>query len=139
MSRKKIAVVALGAGVLAALPGCAQGPIPVDVTLTDFGIESTRTEFEAGRAYEFTITNEGALNHEFMIMPPVGMDQMGMDMGEYDEMALLMVEAEELPPGETVVVEYTFPDSAADEDLEFACHTEGHYEQGMNLGIAVVR
>lgn len=117
----------------------AREPERVEVTLTDFTIESQKTSFEAGQPYEFVITNEGALPHELMVMPPL--DEHGMEMGHDDphhgDDALLAVKQEDLPPGETVTVTVTFPESAAGEELEFACHIEGHYEANMRQAIEI--
>jgi len=85
------------------------------------------------------VTNAGMVEHEFMIMPPLTADQMGMgmDMGTFDEMALVMVAASELSPGAASSVDYTFTESAPAGELEFACHTPGHYEANMKLPITV--
>lgn len=113
------------------------GSINVEVTLTDFGIESSVTTFEAGKTYRFTIMNEGAIPHEFVIAEPL-MDGTvhGTDMDMLHEGLILEVEEEKLPPGATVTVEATFPDHV-DDALEFACHTEGHYEAGMRSPITI--
>jgi uncharacterized cupredoxin-like copper-binding protein len=113
------------------------GSVNVDVTLTDFGIESTVTKFEAGKTYHFTITNKGAIPHEFVIAEPlVGGTVHGTDMEMMHEGLIVEVEEDELPPGATVIVDATFPDHV-DAALEFACHTEGHYEAGMRSTITV--
>lgn len=109
----------------------------VTITLTDFGIQSSVAEFKAGIPYHFTVTNEGKVPHEFMIMPPLTAEQMGMDMEQLDEMALAMIEEDELPPGATKSLDYTFTQAAPAGTLEFACHVPGHYEAGMKLGIIV--
>lgn len=111
----------------------------VKITLTDFGIESNVTEFKVGVAYHFTVTNAGVVEHEFMVMPPLMEDHMGMemDMHELDEQALAMVPASDLPAGATATFDYTFTEAAPDGTLEFACHTPGHYETGMKLPIVV--
>jgi uncharacterized cupredoxin-like copper-binding protein len=62
---------------------------------------------------------------------------MDMHGSEMHDTALLVVEADELQPGDTVTVDYTFPDSATDDQLEIACHTPGHYEAGMKAPITV--
>ena len=72
-----------------------------------------------------------------MIMPPLAEDEMAMDMGELDAMALAMIEASELPTGATASFDYTFTEAASAGVLEFACHTPGHYEAGMKLPITV--
>ena len=112
------------------------GSVNVKVALRDFGIDSSLTTFEVGVPYHFIITNEGAINHELMIMEPM-MAGMDMTMEEMDAMALAYVEEDELPPGATQTLDYTFTGPAPAGSLEFACHTEGHYEAGMRLPITV--
>lgn len=109
----------------------------VKVTLTEYAIQSSVTDFQVGVPYHFVVTNAGQVNHEFMIMPPLMEDQMGMNMEEMDKMALAMIEADELTPGKTQTLDYTFTEPAPSGSLEFACHTPGHYEQGMKLPITV--
>ncbi|HSM70136.1 MAG TPA: cupredoxin domain-containing protein [Anaerolineales bacterium] len=109
----------------------------VTVTLTDFGFEASRYEFEAGQTYTFIITNEGAIPHEFVIAEPITEDA-HHEEGEMEHEGLVVeVEEDELPQGATVRVEVTFPSPAPDEPLEFACHIEGHYEAGMKAPITV--
>ena len=112
------------------------GSVNVDVTLTDFGIESSLKTFEVGIPYHFIITNKGAINHELMIMVPT-MAGSEMAMEEMDKMALAFVEEDELPPGATQTLDYTFNEPASAGSLEFACHTVGHYEAGMKYPITV--
>lgn len=119
-----------------AVPGAADTG-EVKITLTDFKIESSVTEFKAGVPYRFVVTNKGQLEHEFMIMPTLTEDQMGMDMKELDEMALAIIEADMLPPGASATLEFTFSEPAPSGTLEFACHIPGHYEAGMRLPIIV--
>jgi len=112
------------------------GSVNVKVTLRDFGIDSSLTKFEVGVPYHFTITNEGAVNHELMIMEPM-MPGMDMSMEEMDAMALAYVEEDELPAGATQTLDYTFTEPAPAGSLELVCHIEGHYEAGMVLPITV--
>lgn len=137
---RKILVVLFVAGVL--LPACGgqqQQAIEVQVTVKEFGIESSVTEFQTGVPYHFVVTNSGTVDHEIMIMPPLTEDQTGMDMdmGTMDQMALAMIPAEELTPGTTKSFDLTFTEPAAAGTLEFACHTSGHYEAKMKLPITV--
>ena len=115
------------------------GTINVNVSLTDFGIDSSVISFEAGQTYRFTITNDGAIPHEFVIAKPLdehGDDGHGDDSEMVHEGLIVEVEEDELPPGATVVIDVTFPDHV-DGEVEFACHTEGHYEAGMRSPITV--
>lgn len=118
----------------------SSAPETVEITLNEFSIQSSLTEFEAGQTYVFNITNSGALNHEFTIMPPDAPAMEGHDMGEMGhnmEGALLHVGEEHLTPGASVTVEYTFDQAADMGPVEFACHLPGHYEAGMRAPIAV--
>lgn len=108
----------------------------VQITLTDFAIQSTRTEFQSGVTYHFVVTNKGQVPHELMIMPPVEMHA-GMSMEGMDEMALATVNQEKLPPGATYSFDFTFTEPAPAGKLEFACHLPGHYEAGMKWDISV--
>ena len=135
---KKALIVLVVAGLL--LTGCGRAKATeVKITLKEFGIESSMTDFQTGIPYHFVVTNEGAAEHEIMIMPPVTTDSMGMamNMEELDKMALAMINASDLPAGATASFDYTFTKSAPSGSLEFACHTPGHYEMGMKLPITV--
>lgn len=135
--RGMIAGIVLSIGLTACGP---KAPEKVEVKLTEFKIEASRTEFTAGQPYEFVVTNAGALDHEFMIMPPVKSDgaQMGgMNMQDYDKMALAMIPIDKLPVGATQTITITFDKPYAAGALELACHTPGHYEQNMHTPITV--
>jgi len=107
----------------------------VHVTANEFGIESDQTSFKAGVPYEFVVTNDGDIAHEVMLMPVMSGD--GMTMEQMDELALGMVEEEELVPGATVTFTATFGPDDVGAQLEFACHIVGHYDAGMHLPITV--
>src|SRR5437660_3608926 len=57
-------------GSTAATPPVPSGYTEVQITLSDYKIQSSLTTFTAGKPYYFVITNKGAVTHEFMIMPP---------------------------------------------------------------------
>jgi uncharacterized protein (DUF305 family)/uncharacterized cupredoxin-like copper-binding protein len=108
----------------------------VDVTLTEFAIASSQTTFEANHPYQFTVTNVGAIPHEFMIMPRVeGIGQ--MDMETLDDLALAMIPIEDLPPGALQTIEVTFNVPIETGALEFVCAAPAHYDAGMNLVVSV--
>jgi len=118
-----------------ALVSCG-GPKTVRVTLTDYKIESSVTDFQVGVPYHFVVANKGESNHEFMIMPPVD-SAMEMPMEQMDELALAMIEDSDLVPGATLELDFTFTEPASAGSLEFACHTAKHYQAGMELPITV--
>jgi uncharacterized cupredoxin-like copper-binding protein len=123
------------ASVLAACGGASSGPVTVNITAKDFKFETSQTTFQVGVPYHFVVKNEGTVPHEIMIMEP--MEGTGMDMEEMDALALAHIEADELEPGDTATLDYTFEEAAPEGTLEFACHVKGHYEQEMRLPIVV--
>ncbi len=137
--KKKLLFALSGIAFILAACGNSGGAEDVRVNLNEFGVQSSRTEFEAGIPYRFIIKNEGKIPHELMIMKPIpAMEGMEMPpMEELDSLALAVVEEDELPAGARYTLEFTFPESAVGADLEFACHTPGHYEAGMKLPITV--
>jgi uncharacterized cupredoxin-like copper-binding protein len=118
--------VALVVGACGTTGGQSSGnPTEVQLTLSEFKIESPQTTFTTGTPYRFVIKNEGTVPHNWSIMP----------RGETDEsQALIKVGEDQLPPGATVTQEFTFTQTG---DFEFACHLPGHYEAGMLLPITV--
>ncbi len=142
-----LVIAALGTLLLSAC-GAAQkagsvnpdGSVNVTITLNDFTIESSVTQFKTGVPYHFTITNEGQVGHEFMILPASGQTGMsgmaGMPMEDLDKLALMMVPIEQLPAGATVKADYIFT-GVPNGKIEMACYTKGHYEAGMHIPITV--
>ncbi len=121
-----ILAVALLVGACGSVGGQSSGsPTEVQITLSEFKIESPQTTFTTGTPYRFVIKNEGTIPHDWLVMP----------RNEIDEgQALVQVDEDELPPGATVTREFTFAEAG---DFEFACHVAGHYEAGMLLPITV--
>jgi uncharacterized cupredoxin-like copper-binding protein len=108
----------------------------VMITLADNTIDASQTTFQAGAPYTFVITNEGRRAHNFNINPPVSV------AGSLDaalNSALLIVKQNELGASSSVTVEYTFPESAIGQQLEFSCLIRKHYEDKMFLAITVTK
>jgi uncharacterized cupredoxin-like copper-binding protein len=108
----------------------------VDITLTDNKIASSMTAFQVGVPYTFVITNAGHRGHNFNISTPV---PAGGSFEDAVATALLAVDQSQLAAGNSVTVDFTFPESAADATLEFACLIRNHYRNGMFLPITVTR
>jgi uncharacterized cupredoxin-like copper-binding protein len=71
-----------------------------------------------------------------MVMPRMdGIEQ--MDMATLDDMALVMIPVDDLPPGATQTIDVTFTEPVQDVELEFVCAVAGHYDAGMKLAVAV--
>lgn len=108
----------------------------VDITLADNTIEASLTTFQIGVPYTFVITNTGRHAHNFNISTPVS--EAG-SLSDALATALLKVDQNQLSPGASVTIEYTFPGSAAGANLEFSCLIRRHYEDGMLLPIMVTQ
>ena len=108
----------------------------VDVTLADNTIDVSTTTFQVGVPYTFVITNKGKHAHNFNINPPVSVS--GSLEGALNN-AFLSVPQDQLGPGQSATVEFTFPDAAAGQLLEFSCLIRRHYEDGMKADITVTK
>jgi uncharacterized cupredoxin-like copper-binding protein len=112
------------------------GGTQVDIILADNTIEASMTSFQIGVPYTFVITNAGQRAHNFNINPPVSV------AGSLDaalDNALLIVPQEQLAPGASTTVEFTFPDTAGGQLLEFSCLIRRHYDDGMKVDITVTQ
>jgi len=108
------------------------GGTQVDITLADNTIETNMTSFQVGVPYTFVITNAGRHAHNFNINPPVSV---AGSLEQALDSALLAVPQEQLSPGQSTTVEFTFPDTAAGQLLEFSCLIRRHYDDGMKVDI----
>lgn len=117
-------------------PAASGNVTQVDITLADNTVNASMTTFQAGVPYTFVITNAGRRAHNFNINKPVS--EAG-SLGAALDSALLAVPQEQLGAGESVTVEFTFPDSAVGQTFEFSCLIQRHYADGMMLGITVTK
>ena len=108
----------------------------MDITLGDNTIEASQTTFQVGVLYTFNVTNTGRHAHNFNISTPVSV---AGSLNAALDGALLKVDQDQLSPGASATVEYTFPDSAAGQPLEFSCLIKRHYEDRMYLAITVTK
>jgi len=110
------------------------GDAQVDITLADNTIDASMTSFQVGVPYTFVITNTGQRAHNFNINPPVSV---AGSLEQALDSALLIVPQEQLAPGASATVEFTFPDTVAGQLLEFSCLIRRHYDDGMKVDITV--
>ena len=108
----------------------------VDITLADNTIDASATTFRVGVPYTLVITNTGQRAHNFNINPPVSV---AGSLEQALDSALLIVPQEQLGPGQTATVEFTFPDTANGQLLEFSCLIRRHYDDGMKVDITVTQ
>ena len=133
-----VSLVLIAAFVLAACGGAASNkPVDVQITLTDFKIESSLTTFTIGVAYHFVVTNNGSIPHELFIMDVPNKVLTRAEVAAWKADALNGIVGDDLTPGATRTMNYTFSKAAPQGTLEFACHLPDHYEAGMKLPIIV--
>jgi len=115
-------------GVLAVvLAACGpKGPTAVNVTLTEYKVEMSKTSLPAGPV-KFTITNEGSIVHEIVLEPGGAVDAPLEADGK-------VAEVEDLQPGQTLTLEWTIDTPG---QYQLTCHLPGHYENGMKTGFEV--
>jgi uncharacterized cupredoxin-like copper-binding protein len=107
----------------------------LEVTLTDaLRIEPAAMTVPAGVPVTFVVTNNGAVEHEFVLGDEAAQAEHEMQMGgpmgmdEDEEMALSVA------PGATKELTVTFPAAAS---LVAGCHVAGHYAGGMKATVEV--
>jgi len=121
LTRKSVSSVMVFVVLAAALAACGpKGPTAVDVTLTEYKIEMSKTSFPAGPV-RFTITNEGSIVHEIVVEPSGAMDAPLEANGT-------VAEAEDIEPGATATLEWTIDTPG---EYQLTCHLPGHFENGM--------
>ena len=109
--------------------------VEVRVTLAEFTVVSSITDFRVGVPYYFVVANRGPSVHEFMIMP-VKPD--GSPLPTDIQYKNKLIEIEQIAPGATLTINYLFSPATVGR-YEIACLMRGHYEAGMKLPIAVTQ
>ncbi len=126
-TRKALAAIMGLAVVAVALASCgAKGPTAVNVHLTEYKVEMSKTSIPVG-AVKFTITNDGSLVHEVVLEPAAAMDAPLSANGAE-------AEAQDIQPGQTVTLEWTIDTPG---QYQLGCHLPGHFENGMTMNFEV--
>jgi plastocyanin len=125
-----LSIFVMGAIFLAACgPG---GPEKISVTTTEFKFEPTSWTVTAGKQVELELKNDGALEHEWVIIKK-GM-QVTIPFDDDDEEKVYW--EMEAAPRETKTETFTAPSEAG--TYTVVCGTPAHLEQGM-AGTLIVK
>jgi len=127
-------VMAIGLAACSGSPSGSGSAVTVNVTLSDFKIDSSLTTFKTGVSYHFVVKNNGAVPHQMLIMPPEP-DTITAQQAQSDSIAGIGDSG--LQPGSTQSFDYTFTKAYPAGQLELACHLPGHYDAGMHTAIVV--
>ena len=118
----------------AASASAAEAETRIEVSLTDqLRIEPASMTVRAGVPVTFVVTNEGAIDHEFVVGDEAAQAEHEQEMMaggmQHDEPDAIFVK-----PGETKELTFTF---AQPGDMLAGCHVTGHYDAGMKASIIV--
>ena len=91
-------------------------------------------QFKAGETVRLVITNEGELEHEFVLDTPEKNQEHKALMAKFPEMEHDDPNAIRLMPGASGEIVWTF---ANEGNFEYACLMLGHYESGMHGPVVV--
>lgn len=121
-------------GVVASPAAAAPAPVAtpsaaneVTVSLTEFTIMASQTEFKVGETYTFVVENIGQFPHEMYIEPAGAVGEPLEANGEEAEI-------EPMDGGMSGTLTWTFTEAGT---YQLACHVRSHYPMGMALTIHV--
>ncbi len=116
----------------------AEADRTIEVTVdNDFAFKPAEYDVAPGEVVTFHVTNEGDLEHEFVLGDEEAQDQMAeeMDAGDGHEHSGEMNNAVTIHSGEDAELTWRFPDEAM--TVLVGCHVEGHWEAGMQGSVTV--
>jgi predicted lipoprotein with Yx(FWY)xxD motif/uncharacterized cupredoxin-like copper-binding protein len=111
----------------ASSPEASGDEYTVDVTLQEFMVMASTTDFEVGQKYTFNVTNSGKYAHQFVI-EKAGANYEPLEDGGNE------AEIEKIEAGSSQTIEWTFAEAG---NYQLACHLMTHYPMGMALTIHV--
>ena len=114
------------------LSGCGSAPTEVTVDMQEFMFTPSEITVPAGEVVNITLINNGAVEHEFVIMK-FG-KEVSVPFNEDDEDNIYW--EHEVEPGATETVTFTAPADSG--EYQLVCGIAGHLEGGMQ-GVLTVK
>lgn len=134
---KKIVVYAGLLTLAVLLAACAKKAgapsTSIKVTMTDFQFAPSNFTVPAGQEINFTATNNGGVEHSFVIMKQGS--EVDANFSEKDQ-ANVYWEQTAIPAGQDVSTTFTAPNEPG--EYEIVCAVHGHIEAGMVGKLIVV-
>jgi uncharacterized cupredoxin-like copper-binding protein len=122
-------MLALPLGLL--LSACSSGPsTEISATMEDFAFTPTEWTVAAGEEITVELTNDGSVEHEWVILQSGVNISSESELPETEEelLADFVYWEDEVEPGETKTVTFTAPPAG---EYQILCAIEGHFDAGM--------
>ena len=128
---RRIAFPLIAGALLFGLTACGGNSNTISVTTTDFHFDPQTWTVSAGQEVTVTITNNGANEHEWVLLKPGTSVTQPFDEDDEDKV-FWEIEAQ---PGETKTETFTAPSEAG--TYTVVCGIPAHLEQGMEATLVV--
>lgn len=122
-------MLALPLGLL--LSACSSGPsTEISASMEDFQFSPTEWTVAAGEEIAVELTNDGSVEHEWVILQSGVNISSESELPETEEelLADFVYWEDEVEPGETKTVTFTAPPAG---EYQIVCAIEGHFDAGM--------
>ena len=100
----------------------------------DLTFEPSTIEVAAGERVRFVVTNEGAMDHEFILGDETTQMAHESQMDSSSHMAMDAMASMAMGPGEMMDATVNFDEPG---EILFGCHVAGHYASGMKGSVTV--
>lgn len=138
MKTWKIAfLVLVPLALLASACGDSGGSTSIEATMSDFMFSPTEWEIAANEEITIELTNDGAVEHEFVILKPGVTITSEADLPATEEelLADFVFWEDEVGVGETKTLTFTAPQAGT---YQIICAIEDHFDAGMTGTMTVV-
>ncbi len=99
------------------------------ITATEFRFSPATVNVKVGETVRFTIVNRGKIAHEFVIGDTAEQIAHDKEMAAMSDMTMDDANGVSVAAGKTASLVWTFTRPG---QLQYACHTPGHYAAGMS-------
>ena len=130
---KKLLILSLMFAFLLASCGGSGPSTNINVTLTDFAFTPNAFTVPAGEEITLSVTNNGAVVHNFIIMK---LDTTAGEAWDENDQANIFWEERDIPASGNFNVTFTAPTEAG--EYQIVCRTQGHIASGMVATLIVV-
>jgi uncharacterized cupredoxin-like copper-binding protein len=130
MSKWRIGLM-VGLPVAFLLSACSGGAsTEISADMTDFQFSPTEWTVPAGEEITIELTNDGSVEHEFVILQSgvTISDETALPETEEELLADFVYWEDEVEPGETKTATFTAPPAG---EYQVICAIEGHFDAGM--------